>query len=108
MKTRELVICKRIRRASRKKFKHGPSVNKYAHLVPKRDLAYDPKDKTYRDLPIIGAAGEIVPAGTRMYFHGRIYSLMENTPIPQNAPLALSDARKREGVGRFKLVAQVN
>ena len=99
-----------MRRKSRKGQKHGPSVNKYAHLVPKSQSAYNPRDKTFRDLPIVGYPGEVVKAGLRVTFHGRLYVLMEDTIIPHTAPTIFGGAggNKGETVGRFRMVAQID
>lgn len=107
--SREPVMSKRIRRKSHKK-RNEPSVNKYAHLVPRRPSAYNPRDKTFRDLPITGEPGEVVKAGLRVIFHGRLYALMEDMIIPDGAPLAFGEhsGNKRETVGRFRMIAQID
>ncbi|OHA16909.1 MAG: hypothetical protein A3C79_01095 [Candidatus Taylorbacteria bacterium RIFCSPHIGHO2_02_FULL_45_28] len=87
---------------------HHTSVNKYAHLIPERKNEYDPQDKTFRYLPIMGRPNETVKAGLRTIFHGRLYELMENTTIPTGAPNVLGRSDKWEGIGRFKLVAWID
>lgn len=91
----------RIRRKSKKGPKNGPSVNKYAGLVPYRRRNYFPADKTSRELPVLGKPGEIITAGLRLTFHGRIYELCEDTTIPPVSVIPMVHA----GLGRFKLVA---
>ncbi len=88
--------------------KRNKSVNKYAHLVPKRQIFYDPIDKTFRDLPVMGNPGEVLKAGFRVTFHGRLYGLLEDITIP-----AIDEALpkypgvpagKNSMIGKFKLV----
>lgn len=102
-----VVTSSRIRRKSKKE-KRPPSVNKYARFVPSRSSFYNWFDKTFRDLPIIGDRGEVLKAGYRVTFHGRLYALMKDTSIPQTAPSIPGTANKYQGVGRFKLVARLD
>src|SRR5581483_1434247 len=88
---------------------HGTSVNKYAHLVPKRQVIYDPVDKTFRELPVKGKPGDVIKTGFRVTFHGRLYSLIEDVMIPEILP----DTPRYPGIsegeniatGKFKLVS---
>ncbi|MFA6315289.1 MAG: hypothetical protein WC648_02900 [Candidatus Paceibacterota bacterium] len=72
--------------------------------MPKRDNGYDPYDKTFRDLPIIGMLNETIEAGLRVTFHDRLYALIADTTIPPTAPHAIGVPNKFQGIGRFKLV----
>lgn len=54
----------------RKRKKRGQHVNKYAHLSPKEKL-YDEENKSRRCI-LIEASG-LVPKGSVIPFHGRIY-----------------------------------
>jgi len=100
----------RLRRKSDHEPKHGhrTSVNKYAHLAPKRDNGYDPRDKTFRDLPVMGKRTETVKAGLRTTFHGRLYELMEDVTIHTGAPPVIGRSDMWEGIGRFRLVAFID
>ena len=100
--SREPVTSNRIRRKSHKQTKHGPSMNKYAHLVPKRMGVYNPRDKTFRDLPVVGKPGEVIRAGLRLIFHGRLYELVEDTIIPKVSIIPNMHA----GMGKFQFVHQ--
>ena len=90
--------------------KHGPSVNKYAHLVPKRKLTYDPLEKTFRDLPTLGTPGKVVKAGLRLTFHGRLYELTEDVLIPDVAKSIVPGLPygRSTGLGKYQLVAQID
>ena len=97
------ITDKRVRRKS-KKDKPQRSVNKYAHLVPTRPQFYNSRNKTFRELPVIGDRAEVLKSGYRMVYHGRLYELMNNTTIPATAPLVLGTTNKYQGIGQFKLV----
>lgn len=98
------ITCKRIRRKSRKGPKHGPSVSKYAHLVPRQKKTYDAGDKMFRDLPVIGAPGEIIKAGLRQIFHGRLYILTEDVTVPDVSVIPGTHA----AMGKFRFVAYID
>ncbi len=88
---------KRNRQKSNRKLrrlKRGTHENKYAYKVPKRKNDYDPEDKSYRDLPVFGEAGEIFWAGYVILYHGRRYRLREKVTIPEG---------RTEATGHFKL-----
>lgn len=106
--SRQPIVSKRIRRKSRKGEKYGPSVNKYAHLVSKCPKTYDARDKTFRDLPTLGKPGEVVKAGLRQIFHGRLYELVEDVMIPATAIIPGLSRGISAGMGRYKLVARID
>ncbi len=85
--------------------KNGPSVNKYAQLVPRRSKWYDPLDKTYRELLIPGEPGQIIEAGFKSLYHGRLYVLLEDTTVPR---LSLKPDEQHYAVGKFKLLRHVD
>ena len=73
---------KRAKRRGKKKAKNKPHQNKYAHKSTRKNKDYDSKNKTFRNLPIIGEPGVMIPNGTRILFHGRIYQVLKDTKIP--------------------------
>lgn len=82
--------------------KNGPSENKYKHLVPPRKDLYNPVDKTFRTLPIKGEPWQVVKAGLRVTFHGRLYELVNDVVIPVTSYLP----GVHSGVGLFQLVKE--
>jgi hypothetical protein len=54
--------------------------NKYAHLAP-TNKPYNARDKTYRVLPLLGQPNEVIPRGTTIMFHGRLYKTRYDTVI---------------------------
>ncbi len=93
-----------LRRKSRKHSGQKPSVNKYAHLVLKRELSYNLANKTYRDLPVLGKPGEVVRVGLRQIFHGRVYELIEDVLIPSISTVPGLLNGHSTAIGRHKLV----
>lgn len=50
----------------------GSHVNKYEHLAPKKKL-YNEEDKTHRHLRVVGKPGDVIPKGSLIPYHGRLY-----------------------------------
>ncbi len=91
---------KKIRRKPRKEHKQpGAHKNKYEHLAPKKDFEYSHNDKTIRDLPLRGDPEEIIKAGAKTLFHGRVYVLIEDVKI-------FPSGKGKPTYGRFKLIQQ--
>lgn len=76
--------------------------------MPERSKFYDPKDKTFRELPISGDPDEVVKVGFRLTFHGRLYELLNDLTIPPGAPTVPGMTNKRQAIGQCKMVAQID
>lgn len=74
---------KRKRKSSRKERRanRGRHKSKYNELAELREEPYSRQDKQFRQLPIPGNTGDIVPAGFIALWHGRRYSLISDTKL---------------------------
>lgn len=69
------LTCKKRRRKRRE------HINKYKHLALYKILLYDAQNKRFRNLPLTGMPGEVVPEGIIMIYHGRRYRLLSQAKI---------------------------
>ncbi|MDD5569448.1 MAG: hypothetical protein PHG23_03490 [Candidatus Pacebacteria bacterium] len=73
------------KKSSRKQrfLKRGTHANKYAGCSSRHEL-YNPRDKSFRWLPLDGAANETIKAGLTVLFHGRRYRLKKDVFFPES------------------------
>jgi hypothetical protein len=59
----------------------GSHKNKYSHLAPK-EKAYNEEDKSRRFLRVVGKPGIVIPKGSVVPYHGRMYRTESDVTIP--------------------------